>query len=94
MEVCPLGEYAINLTSTRVCVAVCDDGYWADNYTRFCYNYKENCTNNTFADAQKKLCVVGTNCTTGTYADPFTTGCESNCTNTSFFGDPSTNLCV
>lgn len=94
VQTCPFGYYAINLTSNRVCTSVCDNGYWADNFTRTCYNVKKSCNNNTYADSQKRLCVTGTNCTVGTYADPLTMGCEPACNNSSYFGDPSTNLCV
>lgn len=38
--------------------------------------------------------MVGTSCTVTYFADPFTMGCEKKCTNSSYFGDPSTNLCV
>jgi hypothetical protein len=62
--------------------------------TRTCYNIKLMCSNNTYADTQKRLCVVGTNCTAGTYADPLTMGCETQCSSSLYFGDPSTNLCV
>jgi len=84
----------MNATTNRICVLDCDNGYWADNYTRLCYNVKTSCSNSTYADKYKKLCVVGTNCTVGTYADPLTMGCEDKCTNSSYFGDNSSNLCV
>jgi hypothetical protein len=92
--VCPYGYYGINQTSNRLCVLTCDSGYWADNYTSMCYNVKTQCSNGTYADKQLKYCVIGQSCTPGTYADPLTMGCEANCTNTTMFGDPSTNLCV
>ena len=94
MQVCPSGYYAINSTTNRVCTTICDNGFWADNYTRTCVNLKRNCSNQTYADTARKMCVIGTSCTTGTYADPITMGCESRCNSSTQFGDPSTNLCV
>jgi hypothetical protein len=75
VRVCPSGWYGINGTSNRVCVQTCDSGFWADGFTRMCYNTKTMCSNNTYADAQARLCVNGTLCTVGTYADPSTMGC-------------------
>ena len=40
-----------------------------------CYHDKTLCSNDTYADQAKALCVVNTNCTSGTFADPFTKGC-------------------
>ena len=73
--VCPSGWFGINGTNNRVCVTTCDNNYWADNFTRMCYNTKTFCSNNTYADKQLRYCVNGTDCTTGTYADPKTMGC-------------------
>lgn len=58
-----------------------------------CYNVKTSCSNDTYADAQKFLCVVNTNCTSGTFADPFTKGCEAACSN-GYFADSRINTCV
>lgn len=94
VQTCPQNYYAMNATTNRVCNLACADGFWGDNYTRTCYNVKNQCSNQTYADRTRKLCVIGTDCTAGTYADPFTMGCELKCTNSSHFGDRSTNLCV
>ena len=51
-----------------------------------CYSDKTKCSNDTYGDSQKTLCVINTNCTEGTYADPFTKGCETSCSN-DYFAD-------
>ena len=71
----------------------CDDGYWGDLEPSMCYNVKTSCSNDTYADATKRLCVVATNCTEGTFADPFTKGCETACSN-GYFADDNINTCV
>lgn len=65
----------MNSTTNRICVNQCDNGYWGDIETSMCYNVKTLCSNDTYADAQKFLCVSAPNCTQGTFADPFTKGC-------------------
>lgn len=51
------------------------------------------CSNDTYADADKRLCVEATNCTEGTFADPFTKGCETSCSN-GYYADDNINTCV
>ena len=58
-----------------------------------CYNDKTLCSNDTYADEQKRLCVINTNCTEGTFADPNTKGCEVNCSN-GLLKDQNINTCV
>ncbi len=65
----------MNGTTNRVCVQTCDDGFWGDIETSMCYNVKTACSTDTYADSTKKLCVINTNCTVNTFADPFTKGC-------------------
>ena len=79
--------------TSRSCVRQCDLGYWGDLETSMCYNDKTLCSNDTYADYDKRLCVIATNCTEGTFADPFTKGCETTCSN-NYFGDDNINTCV
>lgn len=37
---CPLTYYGQNKTGNRVCVQICDSGFWADEMTRLCTNVK------------------------------------------------------
>lgn len=62
-------------------------GNTASNVTNLCIS---TCSNTTFS--QGGQCV--TSCTTGTYADPLTHQCSSSCSNSNYYGDPSTNKCV
>lgn len=62
--------------------------------TRLCTNVKTECSNLTYADYTQRKCVNATSCSTNTYADPFTKGCESGCSNVSYFGDPYIHTCV
>lgn len=79
--------------TSRKCVQQCDDGYWGDLETSMCYDVKNMCSNDTYADRAKRLCVIATNCTEGTFADPFTKGCESSCSN-GYYADDNINTCV
>lgn len=94
---CPRTWFGMNSTTNRVCVTLCDSGYWGDLDTSMCYNVKTSCSNNTYADPIQRLCVVAASCysnaTYTSYADPFTKGCESTCSN-GYFGDTHTRMCV
>ncbi len=90
----PIDYFGMNGTTNRVCVSACDTGFWGDKSTRLCYNVKTSCTNNTYADSLKKLCVAAADCTVGTYADPLTKGCSSSCSSSLYFGDSYTSMCT
>lgn len=95
LKTCPRYWFGINGTTNRVCVQVCDSvpGYWGDIETSMCYNNKTMCSNDTYADPQQYLCVEANRCTLGTYADPFTKGCEATCSN-GYFADKHNRTCV
>ena len=93
VQTCPYDWFAINLTTTRLCVTLCDSGYYADLETSMCYANKTSCSNSTYGDFTKRQCVIAPNCTEGTYADPATKGCESTCSN-GLLKDENINTCV
>ena len=61
-------------------------GNIASNLTNTCIT---NCTNQTYSEGGS--CV--TNCSSG-YADPFTNQCSASCSQTGWYGDPTTSKCV
>lgn len=94
---CPKNWFGMNGTTNRVCVQNCDNGFWGDIETSMCYNVKVSCSNNTYADPIQKLCVIAANCfinsTYSSFADPFTKGCETNCSN-GYYADSHIRTCI
>lgn len=62
---CPRYWFGKDPIVDRICVrhTNCSSGYFGDIDTGMCINNKSLCSNTTYADLDKQLCVTATNCT-------------------------------